>query len=268
MTDKVKKVTVTTILSMKQKKEKITALTSYEYLFTLIMDKAGVDLILVGDSLANIFQGCETTLPVTMDEMIYHTRIVAAAASHALVVGDMPFMSYQASQEEALRNAGRFLKEGGAQAVKIEGGREWAELVRKLVAIGIPVLGHIGLTPQSIHQLGGFRVQGRSDADRLIEDAQILEENGAFAVVLEAIPKDLAQRVTGTLQIPTIGIGAGPHCDGQILVTQDMLGLFERYRPKFVRSYGNLAEQTRNAISTYIDDVKSGSFPGETECYD
>ncbi len=239
MTDTVKKVTITTILGMKQKKEKITALTSYEYLFTRIMD-----------------------------EMIYHTRIVSAAARRALVVGDMPFMSYQASQEEAVRNAGRFLKEGGAQAVKIEGGREWAELVRKLVMIGIPVLGHIGLTPQSIHQFGGFKVQGRSDADRIIEDAQILEENGAFAMVLEAIPKDLAQQVTGTVHIPTIGIGAGPHCDGQILVTQDMLGLFERYRPKFVRLYGNLAEQTGNAISAYIADVQSGSFPDETECYD
>ena len=253
---------------MKQKKEKISALTSYEYLFTQIMDDAGVDIILVGDSLANIFQGRETTLPVTMDEMIYHTRIVSAAARRAFVVGDMPFMSYQTSHDEALYNAGRFLKEGGAQAVKLEGGREWGELIEKLTMIGIPVIGHIGLTPQSIHTLGGFKVQGRSDADRLIEDARILEESGVFAVVLEAIPKDLARRVTETLSIPTIGIGAGPHCDGQILVTQDMLGLFERYRPKFVRLYGNLGGEIRDAISSYTADVKSSAFPDESESYD
>ena len=268
MAQKKDRITVTHLLKMKRKGEKITALTSYEFLFTKILDSVGIDIILVGDSLGNIFQGHTTTLPVTIDEMVYHTRIVSRAAEHSLVVGDMPFMSYQVSREEALRNAGSLMKESGAHAVKIEGGREWASLVKDLVTIGIPVLGHVGLTPQSVHALGGFKVQGRTDADRIIEDASALEDSGAFAVVLEAIPKDLARRITETLKIPTIGIGAGPYCDGQILVTQDMLGLFERFRPKFVRAYAQLAIEIRTAVSTYISDVRSGDFPCEDESYD
>lgn len=263
------KVTTRQLLEMKAKGEKIVALTAYEYLFAKILDEAGVDLILVGDSLGMVFAGYESTVRVTMEQMLYHTRIVASAVERALVVGDMPFMSFQVSAEEALKNAGRFLQEAGAQAVKVEGGEEVAEQVRRMVRAGIPVLGHLGLTPQSVYQFGGYgvRARERKEAEKLLHDAQVLQDAGAFAIVLEKIPTGLARRVTENLRIPTIGIGAGPFCDGQILVTQDMLGLFERFRPKFVRRYAELGKLAREAVAMYAEDVRKGRFPSEEESF-
>ncbi len=256
----------TTTLTFRQKKERgepITMLTAYDYPTAAAIDKAGVDSILVGDSLAMVVLGYENTLSVTMDEMLHHARAVARGAKSALLVGDMPFMSYQVTVEEALRNAGRFLQESGMDAVKLEGGRERAETVRKITSAGIPVMGHIGLTPQSIHQFGGFRVQGKTAlaAKILFEDAKILEEAGAFSVVLESVPARLAEFISKRVSIPTIGIGAGAGCDGQVLVTHDLLGLFDRFTPKFVKRYANFHADMTRAFAEYMDDVETRRFP-------
>ena len=258
-----KKVTTLTLRQKKERGELITMLTAYDYPTAMAMDKAGVDAILVGDSLAMVVLGYENTLPVTMDEMLHHARAVARGAKTALLVGDMPFMSYQVSVEEAVRNAGRFLQQGGMDAVKLEGGRERAEAVRAITNAGIPVMGHIGLTPQSVNQLGGFRAQGKtaSAAKRLVEDAQILEEAGAFSLVLESVPARLADLISKRISIPTIGIGAGVGCDGQVLVTHDLLGLFDRFTPKFVKKYANFHNEMQKAFADYIEDVETKRFP-------
>jgi 3-methyl-2-oxobutanoate hydroxymethyltransferase len=258
-----KKITVRQIQAMKARGEPISMLTAYDYPTALVMDQAGMDIILVGDSLGMVELGYESTLPVTMDEMIHHCKAVSRGAKYALLVGDMPFLSYQASNSEAVHNAGRFLQEAGMNAVKLEGGGERATTVEAIVNAGIPVMGHLGLTPQSVHKLGGFRPQGR-DAEaayKLLEDALILQQAGCFSLVLESIPGRLAELVSLRLDIPTIGIGAGVGCDGQVLVAHDMLGLFERFTPKFVKRYANLAETMRGAFSDYIGDVKARSFP-------
>ena len=258
-----KKVTTLTYRQKKERGEIITMLTAYDYPTALSMDKAGIDSILVGDSLAMVVLGYENTLPVTMEEMLHHCRAVARGAKTALLVGDMPFMSYQVSIEEALRNAGRFLQEGGMDAVKLEGGRERADAIRAIVSAGIPVMGHLGLTPQSVNQLGGFRAQGKTAlaAKRLIEDALILEEAGCFSIVLEAVPARLAELISKKLSIPTIGIGAGAGCDGQVLVTHDLLGLFDRFTPKFVKQYANFHNEMQKAFADYIEDVETKRFP-------
>ncbi len=244
-------------------KQKITALTAYDALSGRYADEAGIPLILVGDSLANTVLGYETTLPVTMDEMVHHAAAVARGVSDALVVGDMPFMSYQGAVDTAIENAGRFIKEAGADAVKIEGGAIRAELIERLVGNGIPVLGHIGLTPQSVKEFGGFKTQGKTDeaARRLMDDAMVLEQAGAFALVLECVPAGLAQTITAALKIPTIGIGAGPHCDGQILVFTDVLGMGQGHVPGFVKKYADLKPLIQNALTEYKADVESGGFP-------
>ena len=238
-------------------------LTAYDYPTALAMDKAGVDSILVGDSLAMVVLGYENTLPVTMEEMLHHCRAVARGAKTALLVGDMPFMSYQVSVEEAVRNAGRFLQQGGMDAVKLEGGRDRADAVRAITGAGIPVMGHLGLTPQSVHQLGGFRAQGKtaSAAKRLVEDAMILEEAGCFSIVLESVPARLADLISKRLSIPTIGIGAGNGCDGQVLVSHDLLGLFDRFTPKFVKQYADFHSEMQKAFADYIEDVETKRFP-------
>lgn len=243
--------------------QKITALTAYDALSGRYADQAGIPLILVGDSLANTVLGYETTLPVTMDEMVHHTAAVSRGVSEGLVVADMPFMSYQGTLEHALENAGRFIKEAGADAVKIEGGTMRAELVEKLVANGIPVLGHIGLTPQSVKEMGGFKMQGKTAeaARKLMDDAMVLEQAGAFAIVLECVPAELAQTLSAALNIPTIGIGAGPHCDGQILVFTDLLGMGQGHVPSFVKQYADLKPQIEQALAAYKADVESGGFP-------
>jgi 3-methyl-2-oxobutanoate hydroxymethyltransferase len=244
-------------------KQKITALTAYDALSGRYADEAGIPLILVGDSLANTVLGYETTLPVTMDEMLHHAAAVSRGVSDALVVGDMPFMSYQGAIDTAIENAGRFIKEAGADAVKIEGGTLRACLVERLVANGIPVLGHIGLTPQSVKEFGGFKAQGKTDeaARRLMDDAMVLEQAGAFAIVLECVPAELAQKISAALTIPTIGIGAGPHCDGQILVFTDVLGMGQGHVPGFVKKYADLKPLIQNALTEYKADVESGGFP-------
>ncbi|PKN36149.1 MAG: 3-methyl-2-oxobutanoate hydroxymethyltransferase [Deltaproteobacteria bacterium HGW-Deltaproteobacteria-19] len=261
---KLNKVTTATVRDMKKKGEKITMITAYDYPTGAIVDEAGIDLILVGDSLGMVVLGYDSTLPVTMDVMIHHTKAVSRAVSRALVIGDMPFMSYQASVDEAVRNAGRFLQEAGAQAVKLEGGREVAEVTRRIASAGIPVMAHLGLTPQAVHQLGGYKVQGKGSeaANRILEDAKILEEAGAFSVVLECIPTELGRVVSEALSIPTIGIGGGIHCDGQVLVLHDLLGMFERFTPKFVKKYANINVQMKEAVGKYIDEVRQGEFPG------
>jgi 3-methyl-2-oxobutanoate hydroxymethyltransferase len=260
-----KKVTTLAFRQKKEHGEKITVLTAYDYSTALIQDRAGIDSILVGDSLGMVMLGYDNTLPVTMEEMIHHCRAVSRGAKAALLIGDMPFLSYQVSVEEAVRNAGRFLQQGGMDAVKLEGGRERLDAVRAIVSVGIPVMGHLGLTPQSVHQLGGFRPQGKtaSSAQRLLEDALMLEEAGCFSLVLESIPARLAELVSKRLSIPTIGIGAGAGCDGQVLVTHDLLGLFDRFTPKFVKKYANLYSEMQKAFNEYITDVKSGSFPAQ-----
>ena len=260
-----KKVTTLTFRQKKERGEPITMLTAYDYPTASAMDKAGIDSILVGDSLAMVVLGYENTLPVTMEEMLHHARAVARGAKSALLVGDMPFMSYQVNVDEALRNAGRFLQQGGMDAVKLEGGRERADAVRAITGAGIPVMGHLGLTPQSIHQLGGFRAQGKTAtaAKRLLEDAKILEEAGAFSLVLESVPARLAEFISKQISIPTIGIGAGVGCDGQVLVTHDLLGLFDRFTPKFVKKYANLHETMNKAFAEYIDEVETKHFPAE-----
>lgn len=257
-----------TTLAMRQKKERgeiITMLTAYDYPTAIAADKAGVDAILVGDSLAMVVLGYENTLSVTMEDMLHHSRAVARGAKSALLVGDMPFMSYQVSVEEAVRNAGRFLQQGGMDVIKLEGGRERADAIRAIVNAGIPVMGHLGLTPQSVNQLGGFRAQGKtaSTAKRLIEDALILEDAGCFAIVLESVPARLAELISKKLAIPTIGIGAGAGCDGQVLVAHDVLGLFDRFTPKFVKQYANLQKEMQRAFSDYIEDVETKRFPAQ-----
>jgi 3-methyl-2-oxobutanoate hydroxymethyltransferase len=260
-----KKVTTRTLRQKKAKGEPITMLTAYDYATAQAVDLAGIDVILVGDSLGMVVLGYETTLPVTMDDMLHHCKAVARGARTALLIGDMPFMSYQVSVPEAVRNAGRFLQEAGMDAVKLEGGRERRDAVEAIVSSGIPVMGHLGLTPQSVHQLGGFQAQAKTTAaaERLIDDALQLQEAGCFAIVLESIPARLGRWVSAHLDIPTIGIGAGPGCDGQVLVTHDLLGLFDRFTPKFVRKYADLHAEMARAFKAYAADVKSGAFPTE-----
>ena len=264
-----KPVTIPTIIGKKNSRSKITALTAYDFSFAKILDATEIDIILVGDSLAMVALGFPNTLPVTMDEMIAHTRAVKQGVQNSLVVGDMPFMSYQVSEEQAIANAGRFLQEGGASAVKLEGGVRVAQKVRAIVQAGVPVMGHIGLTPQSVHQFGGYKVQGKNllQARQIKQDARELEKAGAFAIVLEGIPSGLAREITECLKIPTIGIGAGPHCDGQILVLNDLLGLTQDFTPKFVKRYANLDAEIKKAVGHYIDEVRSGVFPGKEHSY-
>lgn len=263
------KITIHDFLKKKKDGRKITMLTAYDYPFAQMVDEAGIDGILVGDSLGMVVQGLENTLPVTMDEMIYHTKMVTRAAKNAIVLGDMPFMSYQTGIEDAVRNAGRFLKEAGASAVKLEGGAEIAEQIRAMTRADIPVMAHIGLTPQSIHRMGGYKIQGRTDeaAKRLVEEAHIAEDAGAFSLLLEAIPVSLAKRITEELSIPTIGIGAGPHCDGQVLVLHDVLGMFERFVPKFIKCYATLKQDGLRAIRSYKEEVENGIFPSEEQSF-
>ena len=265
-----KKVSILDLQRMKAEGEKITMLTAYDFPIGRLVDQAGCDVILVGDSAGNVIHGHSNTLPVTMDEMIVHTRAVTRAAERALVVGDMPFMSYQASFEDARRNAGRFLKEGGAGAVKIEGGINMADTIRAISDIDIPVMAHIGLTPQSIHRMGGYKVQGRGDAQRakLLDDARAIEDAGAFSVVLEVVPSDVAAEISKALTIPTIGIGAGPDCDGQVLVINDLLGLMGEFRPKFVKRYLDLNAEISRAVGEYCSEVKGGEFPAKEHCFD
>ncbi len=254
------------VLALRQKKalrQPITMLTAYDYATALALDRAGIDSILVGDSLGMVVLGYENTLPVTMEEMLHHCKAVARGARRPLLIGDMPFLSYQISAEEAVRNAGRFLQEAGMDAVKVEGGRARLPAIEAILAAGIPVMGHLGLTPQSVHQIGGFRTQAtRAEAaELLVEEAQLLETAGCFALVLESIPARLARLVSERLEIPTIGIGAGAGCDGQVLVTHDLLGLFDRFQPRFVRQYANLRSEMDRAFGEYIADVEAGRFP-------
>jgi 3-methyl-2-oxobutanoate hydroxymethyltransferase len=257
------------VMAMKQSGEKIAMLTAYDYLVARYLDQVGIDIILVGDSLGNVVQGHETTLPVTVDDMIYHAKAVKRAVRNALIVVDMPFMSFQTSVDDAVRNCGRLMKEVGVGAVKLEGGAYIAEIVRHLVKIGIPVMGHLGLTPQAINKFGTYevRAQEKPEALQLLRDAKILAEAGVFSIVLEKIPASLARRVTAAVPVPTIGIGAGPHCDGQVLVVYDLLGLTEDFKPRFVRRYAELAEELRGAFRQYIGDVKSAKFPSAKESY-
>jgi 3-methyl-2-oxobutanoate hydroxymethyltransferase len=250
---------------MKERGEKIAMLTAYDYSTARLLDEAGVPVLLVGDSLGMVMLGYDTTLPVTMEDMLHHVRAVVRGSKRAHVVADMPFLSYQTSPEDALRNAGRLLQEGGAQSVKLEGGAEMAPTVRRLVSVGIPVMGHLGFTPQSVHQFGGYRVQGRSKeaALRLISDALALEEAGVYAIVLEMVPAHLARLVTERVRVPTIGIGAGPYCDGQVQVVHDMLGLYPDFTPKHAKQYARLGEVIRQAVTAYMEEVRQGAFPTE-----
>jgi 3-methyl-2-oxobutanoate hydroxymethyltransferase len=254
---------------MKKRGELIAALTAYDFTMAQLLDLAGIDVILVGDSVAMVVQGKETTVAVTMEQMLYHASLVSAAVERALVVGDLPFMSFQVNPDEALRNAGRMVKESSVEAVKLEGGEPICETVRRIVEVGIPVMGHLGLTPQSIHKFGTYQVRATSpkEADELRRDAKALEQAGAFGIVLEKIPASLATEIAGSLTIPVIGIGAGAGCDGQILVTQDMLGLYTRFHPRFVRRYAQIAEEMTSAFRHYVGDVKGKSFPSPTESY-
>jgi len=258
-----RKVRVPDLVLMKERGERIVMLTAYDATMARLFDRAGVDLLLVGDSLGNVILGLDTTIPVTLEAMIHHTRAVARGTNRALVVADMPFLTYQVSPEQAMRNATRLFQEGSAAAVKLEGGRAVAETVRRVTQAGLPVMGHVGLTPQHVHQLGGMRQQARNDeaAHELIADALALEDAGAFALVLEAIPEAVAEAVTSRLKIPTIGIGAGPHCDGQVLVSYDVLGLFDTFVPPFAKQYAQVGQQILNAVSHYSEDVRQGVFP-------
>lgn len=265
----VKRITTNTILGMKQKGEKIAMLTSYDFSMATIVDEGGVDVILVGDSASNVMAGHETTLPITLDQMIYHAASVVRAVKRALVVVDLPFGSYQGNSKEALNSAIRIMKESGAHAVKLEGGIEVRESIDRIITAGIPVMGHLGLTPQSIYKFGTYTVRAKeqAEAEKLRSDIIVLQEGGCFSVVLEKIPATLAEEVTKSVKIPTIGIGAGPHCDGQVLVVHDMLGLNKGFKPRFLRQYLNLFDQINGAVSSYVSDVKSGSFPNESEQY-
>ena len=264
MADERKPVTVHELVSMKQRGDRIVVLTCYDALFARLLEAAGVDVLLVGDSVNQVLAGADSTLSATLDQMIYHTRIVRRGATRAMVVCDMPFLTYQVSREDAIRNAGRVMQQTGCHAVKLEGGAPIAETTRALVEIGIPVMGHLGLTPQSVHALGGYRVQGRDEqsAERLKADAAALEQAGVFAIVLELVPAPLASQITKALTIPTIGIGAGPACDGQVLVLPDMLGLNEQFTAKFVKRYAALAEDVREAVTLYAAEVREGRYPG------
>jgi len=264
-----KKITPVDIQAMKKEGKKITMLTAYDYPLALLEDRAGIDIILVGDSVGMTVLGYQNTLPVTMDEMIHHTKAVTRGAKYALIIGDMPFMSYNTSERDAILNAGRFMKEGGADAVKLEGGVSVKEIVKGLVKAGIPVMGHIGLTPQTISMLGGFKVQGKDaeGAQKIIDDALQLEDAGAFSVLLEAVPAPIAKKVTERLNVPTIGIGAGIHCDGQVLVVHDMLGLFDRFTPKFAKRYVNLSELMLKAFESYREEVSKGIFPTDQHSF-
>ena len=265
-----KKKTIQTFRLKKEHGEPITMLTGYDYPTALALDRAGIDAILVGDSLGMVVLGYEDTMPVTMEQMLHHCRAVARAAGSALLIGDMPFMSYQISVEEAVRNAGRFLQEGGMHTVKLEGGRERLDTIRALISAGIPVMGHLGLTPQSIHALGGFRPQGRTTAAarRIFEDAVLLEEAGCFSLVLESVPARLAELISKRISIPTIGIGAVAGCDGQVLVVHDMLGLFDRFTPRFVKKYADLHGEMQRAFGEYIEDVKARRYPAQEHTVD
>ena len=262
-------ITTKVLSEMKKQGEKITMLTAYDFLTAKFLDEAGIEVILVGDSLGNVIQGHETTLPVTLEEMIYHTKIVKRAVKNAIVVGDMTFMSYQVGVKEAISNCGRVMKETGCDAVKMEGGEYIAETVRRVVEIGIPVMGHLGLTPQSINKFGSYKTRGveKEEAEKIYSDALLLEKAGCFAIVLEKIPAKLGTKVSKALKIPTIGIGAGPDCDGQVLVTHDMLGLVEDFKPRFVRRYAKMASDTKDAFRRYIKDVKDSKFPTIEESY-
>jgi 3-methyl-2-oxobutanoate hydroxymethyltransferase len=263
------KVTVPEIMKMKQRGQKITCLTAYDYSFSRIFDQAGIDILLVGDSLGTVVQGNPNTLPVTLDEMIYHTKAVARGRKRALVIGDMPFLSFQLGKEQAKENAGRFLKEAGAEAVKLEGGVAMGETIESIVRVGIPVMGHIGLTPQFLHQFGGYKVQGKDKERReaLVRDALAVQDAGGFAVVLEGMPLDLAKQITERLSIPTIGIGAGARCDGQVLVMHDMLGLFDDFMPKFVKRYADLGGVVADAVKSFIGEVHDGKFPSDEHSF-
>ena len=266
---KAQRVTIHTLRQMKERGEKIAVLTAYDATFARLFDEAGADVLLVGDSLGMVVQGHETTLPVTLEDMAYHCRAVVRGARRAHIVGDMPFMTYQASVEQGMTNAGRLIKEGGCHSVKIEGGAAYAELVTRLVGAGIPVMGHIGLTPQSYHQLGGFKVQGRDAGgrERLLADALALEAAGCYAIVLEAIPQDIARDITAALTIPTIGIGAGTGCDGQVLVSYDALGMDESFKPRFVRRFATLGATIKEAVGQYVSEVRKGTFPSDAESF-
>jgi len=268
-----KRVTVNDLAKMKAAGEKIAVVTAYDATAARLVDQAGVDCILVGDSLGMVFQGHESTLPVTLDQMVYHSAAVrrglARQGGRAHLIGDLPFGSYQASVDEAVRASARLLAEGGAEAVKLEGGRDYAEVVRRVVRAGIPVMGHVGLTPQSVHKLGGYLVQGKGEgqARQLLRDAQELEAAGCYAIVLECIPAELARFVTGRLSIPTIGIGAGPHCDGQVLVLNDLLGLDESFQPRFVKRFGAVGASVREAVADYVKEVREQAFPAEEHSF-
>jgi 3-methyl-2-oxobutanoate hydroxymethyltransferase len=263
------KITIPKLLEKKAKQEKITCLTAYDYPFARILDESGIDILLVGDSLGMTKLGYETTLPVTMEDVLVHLRAVRRAVKRALLIADMPYGSYHVSTKVALKNALILIKDGGAESVKVEGGRKRARLIERLVEAEIPVMGHLGLTPQSVNSMGGYKVQGKTlqAAEELLEDALILQEAGVFAVVLEGIPEEVAERITHNLMIPTIGIGAGIHCDGQILVTDDLLGLTFSHKPKFVRRYADLGETISGAVRKYIEDCLSGHFPSQQESY-
>jgi 3-methyl-2-oxobutanoate hydroxymethyltransferase len=260
-----KKVRIHDLAKWKLQSRKITMLTAYDATMAALLDRAGIDVLLVGDSLGMVVLGHETTIPVTLEAVIHHSAAVARGSRRALVVADMPFLTYQLNMEQALRNAGRMLQEGGAHAVKMEGGRGVAEVAARLVEVGIPVMGHLGLTPQSVHQLGGFGAVGKNEfeAEQIVDDARALQQAGAFAVVLESIPSELAARITAKLTLPTIGIGAGPDCDGQVLVSYDAFGLFDRFVPRFVKRYANLGEMIVQGAQEYIRDVQDGAFPAE-----
>ncbi len=264
-----KKISILDLQDMKENGEKITMLTAYDYPTARILDQCGVEVLLIGDSVGNVMMGTDNTLPVTTDDIIYHTKAVVRARKRALVVADMPFMSYQVSIEHAKREAGRMIKDGGAEAVKIEGGENMEEVIHAICNIDIPVMGHIGLTPQSIHRLGGYKVQGKEEGQRekLMADALAVERSGAFSIVLEAVPLSLAKEITRNLKIPTIGIGAGIHCDGQVLVIHDLLGLAGNFRPKFVKRYANLETETKKAVKTFLSEVKNKKFPTDKHSF-
>lgn len=264
-----RKVTTKSLLRMKERGDKIAALTAYDYLMAQLLDEAGVDVILVGDSVAMVVQGLPTTVSVTMDHMLYHAQLVSRGVNRALVVGDLPFMSYQVSTDEALNNAARMVKESLVEAVKLEGGEPICDTVHRMVEIGIPVMGHLGLTPQSIHKFGSYAVRATDpeEADQLRRDAKALQDAGAFAVVIEKVPATLAEEISKSLEIPVIGIGAGPNCDGQILVSHDMLGMYNQFHPRFMRRYAEIGSQMKQAFEHYVGDVRTGEFPNADESY-
>lgn len=268
--DRPKKITTQTVVEMKEQGEKISMLTAYDYTMARIIDQAGIEVILIGDSASNVMAGYDTTVPMTMDHMIYHASCVVRGVDRALVIADLPFMSYQVTTKEALINAGSMMKEAGVHGVKLEGGGAVVETISKIVNAGIPVMGHLGLTPQSIYKFGTYKVRATetSEAQQLLEDARQLEEAGCFAIVLEKIPAELAKKVSNELSIPTIGIGAGAQCDGQVLVTHDMLGLNKEFKPRFLRRYADMHSSMTDAVQQYIADIKSGDFPNENEQYD